>query len=254
MAYCIDLSGRVAVVTGGGIGIGRSAVLALGAAGAQVVVHYHQSREQAEAVVREVVDAGGRAFPVQADLTDKAQAERVIDEVKRQAGQLDILVNNAGGLNRRVPMSEVTAELLHEMLDVNVLSALLMTQAALPLLRASVHASVINITSVAAYSGAPSATHYGAAKGALETMTRGWAKELASEGIRVNAVAPGVILTRFHERNTSPERLEAFRQATPLGRHGHPEEVAGAIVFLASDLASFIVGETIHVNGGTLMV
>jgi 3-oxoacyl-[acyl-carrier protein] reductase len=253
MAFCIDLSGRVALVTGGGIGIGRSAAIALGAAGARVVVHYHASRDQAEAVAQEIVAAGGSAFTVQADLTDKAQAQAVADEIERQAGGLDVLVNNAGGLNKRVPMTEITPDLLQEMFEVNVFSAMYMTQAALPLLRRSAHGSIVNITSVAAFTGAPSSTHYGAAKGALETMTLGWAKEFAPLGIRVNAVAPGIILTRFHERNSTAERLEAFRQATPLGRHAHPDELAGAILLLASDLGSFIVGETIHVNGGMFM-
>ncbi|NPV06485.1 MAG: 3-oxoacyl-ACP reductase FabG [Anaerolineae bacterium] len=254
MVSGLGLSGRVALVTGAGIGIGRSAALALSKAGAQVAVHCFRSREQAQEVVELISADGGSAFLIQADLTQPSEAQRTIEEVRREAGRLDILVNNAGGINRRVPMEEVTPELLREMLDVNLLSALLVTQASLPLLRQSDGAAIINITSIAAYTGAPGACHYGAAKAALGAMTRGWAKELAPDGIRVNAVAPGVIETRFHERVSSPERMQAFREATPLGRNGHPDEVAGAIVMLASNWGSFVTGETIHVNGGLLMV
>ena len=253
MSYSLDLSDRVALVTGGAMGIGKSIAQALAAAGARTAIHYYSSEQAANELATALAGSGAQVRLVRGDLTQPADAARVVAEVRTWAGSLDILVNNAGGINKRVPLEEVTPELLREMLDLNVLSAMLVTQAALPLLKASAHASIVNITSVAAFNGAPGACHYGAAKAALAAMTKAWAKELAPSGIRVNAVAPGVIETRFHERVSSPERMQAFRQATPLGRNASPDEVAGAVAFLASDRGSFITGETIHVNGGLLI-
>ncbi len=248
-----DLTGRVALVTGAGVGIGRAVALALGAAGAAVGVHYHSSQQEAEETVDLLVAQGRRGVLLQGDLTDEAAANSIVDGLLAATGRLDILVNNAGSPLRRSSLEECPTDLWRQAFDVNVTSAFLVTRRAIPALRASGHGSIVNNLSLSVQTGgAGGAGPYAAAKGALQVMTRTLARELAP-AVRVNAVMPGVIETRHHEQFSSPERMAEYRQQTPLARNGTAEEVAQAVLFLASDAASFLTGVILDVNGGRFL-
>ena len=248
-----NLAGKAVLVTGAGVGIGRSIALGASAAGATVGVHYAHSQDGAKAVVSEIAARGGKAHPLQGDLTRKADAERVVKEFCARAGRLDGLVNNAGGLVERSMIADLDMALLHRLVAVNVETALLTSQAALPHLREAGGGSVVNITSIASFQAVSSAAHYAAAKAMLTSFTRSMAVEWAGDNIRVNAVAPGVILTRFHQIHSSAQRLDQMLASTPMGRHGEPDEVAGAVVYLLSDASGFVTGANLDVNGGRLI-
>jgi 3-oxoacyl-[acyl-carrier protein] reductase len=241
------LSGRVALVTGGGVGIGRACVLALAAEGATVAIHYNTSADGAS----EALDAiSGTGMTLQADLTDEAQASSSVDRVVSQLGRLDVVVNNAGSPLARSSLADCPASLWHAAFAVNVTSAFYVTRRAIPHLKTSGKGSIVNVLSLSVQTGgAGGAGPYAAAKGALEVMTRTLARELAPE-VRANAVMPGVIETRHHEVFSTPQRMDEYRKQTPLGRNGTAEEVASAVAFLASDAASFITGAVLDVNGG----
>lgn len=247
------LDGRVALVTGAGVGIGRAAAFALADAGATVGVHCHRSVSEANEVVDGIMQAGGRAILLPADLTRPDEAMRVVDQLVEQTGSLDILVNNAGGPIQRTRLEDCSLELWHEILATNLTSAFIVTRQAIPHLRRGGRGAVINNLSLSVQTGgANGAGAYAVAKGGLQVMTRTLAKELAPV-VRVNAVMPGVIETRHHEVFSTPERMEQYRRETPLGRNGAAEEVAAAIAFLASDAASFITGALLDINGGRFL-
>ncbi len=244
------LKGRRAVVTGAGRGIGRAIAEALAAVGAEVLVHYHSSREAAEALVQDITQQGGRAFAAGADLTDSNQVNKLFDLVADRWGALDILVNNAGDLVQRCAIADFSDELIETVLRVNIHTAVYCSRAAIPLLRKAEQAVIVNLSSVAAHNGgANNATLYATAKGAIHTFTRGLAKELAPD-IRVNAIAPGLIMTDFHRRFTTNEALETGALNTPLQRLGTAEDMSAAVVFLCGNGASFVTGEVIELNGG----
>ncbi len=244
------LSNRKALVTGAGRGIGKAIACALAGAGAEVCVHYHSSRAGAVETVTEIINAGGSAWSTQADLGDSAQVSTMVEQIKARWGQLDILVNNAGDLVKRCPIADLSDELIESVLHTNVHTTLYCIRACLPLLRLGSEPSILNLGSVAAHHGGGSGSVlYASTKGAIHTLTRGLAKEL-SPSIRVNALAPGVILTDFHRRHSTEESIKNFVSATPLKRAGKPEEVAGAAIFLCSRSASFITGEILEINGG----
>jgi 3-oxoacyl-[acyl-carrier protein] reductase len=248
-----DLTGRVALVTGGAVGIGRAAVLALARAGAVVGIHYHQSKGEAEETADLVRKSGGTAFLLQADLTDEAQANGVVDRLLDQTGRLDILFNNAGSPLARSRIEDCSTELWRRAFDLNVTAAFLVTRRAIPALRASGRGSVINnLTLSVQTGGANGAGPYAAARGALQVLTRTLARELAPQ-VRVNAIMPGVIETRHHEVFSTPERMEEYRRQTPLGRNGTAEEVAQAVLFLACDASSFLTGALLDINGGRFL-
>ena len=248
-----DLTGRVALVTGGAVGIGRAAVLALARAGAVVGVHYHTSEREAERTADLVRQSGGTAFLLQADLTAEAQANGVVDRLLAQAGRLDVLFNNAGSPLARSRIEDCPTELWRRAFDLNVTAAFFVTRRAVPALRASGRGSVVNnLTLSVQTGGAHGAGPYAAAKGALQVLTRTLARELAPE-VRVNAVMPGVIATRHHEAFSTPERMEEYRRQTPLGRNGTAEEVAQAVLFLAGDASAFLTGALLDVNGGRFL-
>ena len=247
------LHGRVALVTGAGVGIGRASALALSAAGAKIGLHYRSSGAAAEETLALVRERGGQGVLLQADLADEAQAEAIVDGVVAEFGGLDILLNNAGDPLQRSTIENCPTELWRQALDVNVTSAFFVTRRAIPHLRASGRGSIINNLSLSVQTGgAGGAGPYAAAKGALQVLTRTLARELAP-AVRVNAIMPGVIETRHHEVFSTPERMEDYRRQTPLGRNGTAEEVAAAVLFLAGDAASFLTGAILDINGGRFL-
>ena len=248
-----DLGGRVALVTGAGVGIGRAVALALGRAGAFVGIHYHTSADGAAATLAELraLSADGCLLP--ADLTQEEQAQGMVERLTGERGRLDILVNNAGSPVRTARIEDCPTDLWRQVLDVNLTSAFLVTRSAIPHLRASGHGCIVNNLSLSVQTGgAGGAGPYAAAKGALQVLTRTLARELAPQ-VRVNAIMPGVIETRHHEVFSTPERMADYRSQTPLGRNGEAEEVAQAVLFLASHAASFVNGALIDVNGGRFL-
>lgn len=252
----IDLKQKLALVTGSNAGIGRSIALALAKCGADVAVHYRKNREQAEETASALQELGVQTAVFQADLSDAANAERLVKEVEGSFGKtVDILVNNAGHLVERVPNLEMTETHFDKVMDVNLKSCVFVSKAACHSMLNKGSGVIVNVTSVAAYNGGgPGASLYAAAKAAVMTYTKGLAKEVASKGIRVNAVSPGFIgQTAFHSTFTSDEARKATVQGIPLGREGTPDDVAGAVVYLVSDLSSYLTGETIEVNGGMFM-
>ncbi len=247
-------SEEVAWITGSSTGIGRAAALALAEQGCRVAVHYNRSEDEAREVIERVSSSGGEAMLVGGDVADAGEVKRMVGEIDDRYGRLDILVNNAGSLIERRSFSEMTEDLWDRVMAVNLKSVYLCSRAALPKLKRQGRGRIINMTSVAARNGGgPGSAAYATAKGGVSTLTRAMAKELVSEGILVNGVAPGIITTPFHDRFTPPEMREAMTSGIPIGREGTPEEVAGAVVFLASPAADYLVGEIIEVNGGQLM-
>jgi 3-oxoacyl-[acyl-carrier protein] reductase len=248
------LSEEVAWVTGSSTGIGRAVAVQLAAGGRRVVVHYHASEDEARDVVKEIEDSGGEASLVGGDVSDADEVGRMAGEIRDRYGRLDVLVNNAGSLIERRKLSEMTEDLWDRVMDVNLKSVYLVSFAVLPLMKRRGRGRIINMTSVAARNGGgPGSVAYATAKGGVSTLTRAMAKELVSESILVNGVAPGVITTPFHDRFTPPDVRENLKNTIPMGREGTPEETAGVVVFLASPAADYLVGEIIEVNGGQLM-
>lgn len=254
MSALCDLKGRTAVITGGGTGIGRAVAFAFARSGSDIVLVYNQSREQTQEAAEIIRGFGRRAAVVQADVTQEQQVERMVREAGEFNGALDIVLNNAGTMVGRQTIDEMELSLWSKVMDVNVTSVFLVSKHASRVMKHQRSGRIINITSVSARNGGSlGGTAYAAAKGAVSTFTKGLAKELAPYGVLVNAIAPGVITTRFHDQYTSAETREHFKRIIPLGREGRPDEVAGAALLLASDYGSYITGETIEVNGGLLM-
>jgi 3-oxoacyl-[acyl-carrier protein] reductase len=250
-----DLVGKRVLITGSSTGIGAAAAKGFAEVGARVVVHGNASREAAEAVAADIRKAGGEVHLVFGDVSRTDEAHRVVEEGVAALGGLDVLINNAGALIRRSPLAEVADELFDAVMDLNVRSVVMASQAAIPHLRKAGGGSIIHTSSIAArHGGGPGSVLYGAAKAAVSNIARNMAKEFARENIRVNAVAPGVILTPFHERFSTAEQLEAMRQTVPMGRLAAPEECVGAFLFLASPaMSGYVTGQVIEVNGGQLM-
>lgn len=250
----MTLTGKVAWVTGSSTGIGAASAVALAGAGCRVAVHYNESADEAKGVVREIESGGGEAMLVGGDVADSGEVARMLSEVESGLGSVEVLVNNAGSLLERRPFSEMTEDLWDRVMDVNLKSVYLVSQAVLPGMKERRAGRIINTTSVAARNGGgPGSSAYATAKAGVSNLTRAMAKELVPDGILVNGVAPGIITTPFHDRFTPPDVREKMTGAIPIGREGAPEEVAGVIVFLASDSGRYLVGEIVEVNGGQLM-
>ena len=254
MSHPFTLAGRVALITGASSGIGAATAALFGDLGAAVAVGYHSNRTGAEPVRDRILAAGGRAIAVSADLTSTRAVAPLVEVTVSALGPIDVLVNNAGSLVERLPLSALTEEAWDRIYALNVKSAVFLTQAIAPSMIERQRGAIVNVGSIAGHNGGgPGAGAYASAKAALMAYTKSLAKELAPRGVRVNAVAPGVIDTPFHERFSTADMLRTFVAAIPLGRLGTSEECAAAIAFLASDAASYIVGETIEINGGQLM-
>ena len=243
------LTGQVALVTGAGRNIGRAIALALADAGAKVVVNVRASRDEGEAVVNDIVAHGGDGLLVMADVTRRPQVDAMIDAVAQRFGRLDIVVNNAA-VRHEEAFADMAYGAWRAAFDVCVDGAFHCTQAALPLMRKGTAGTVINIGGMTAHTGAARRAHVVAAKAALAGLTRALAHELAEFGITVNCIAPGVIDTVRNSASASADPAHRARHATLLGRRGHPDEVAGAVVWLASSGGRFTTGQTLHINGG----
>lgn len=249
-----DLAGKAVLITGAGSGIGSAVARGFARCGARVAIHFNKSTEHARTLHAEIAGTGGTALLIGADLTKPGEARRTVEEAVRAFGGLDILVNNAGSLIRRVAFADWTPDLYDDALDLNVRPVIEGSQAAIPSLEKSGSGAIINVGSIAGNDGGgPGSGHYAAAKAYVHTLTRHMARDLAARAIRVNAIAPGTIATPFHTA-TPPERMEAMRKATPLGRLGTAEDCVGPVLFLASPaMSGFITGQILHVNGGQLM-
>ncbi len=249
----MDLSGRTALVTGAGTGIGQAVAVALGKAGVTVGIHYHSSEVGARETQARLAEIGAHGILLPADLTVEEQARGVVDRLVDRAGRLDILVNNAGSPVRRTRIEDCPTELWRQVFDVNLHSVFYVTRQAIPHLRESGHGSIVNnLTLSIQTGGAGGAGPYAAAKGAQQVLTRTLARELAPH-VRVNAIMPGVIETPHHGAFSTPERMQQYRQETPLGRNGLAVEVAAAVLFLAGDASSFMTGALLDINGGRFL-
>jgi len=243
------LEGRTALVTGAGMGIGAGIARELAWQGARVVIHYGQSGGGAMKTAAEIVAQGGEAHVVQGDLRSVADCEAVVDAAVDRLGGLEILVNNAG-VTRAQPLEETTEALYDEMFDLNVKGYFFCARRALPALRESGRGVIINISSVHGGGGFANHVAYAGTKGAVVGMTRTMAIELAPQGIRVNAIAPGLIeVPRYFD---DPRYTSEFGSSmVPIGRIGYPEDIGPVAAFLASDGAGFVTGQTLYVDGGT---
>ena len=250
-----ELEEKAVLITGASTGIGAAAALAFGRLGAHVIVHYNKSEAAARKVAAGIEAAGGTASLIQGDMSDGPTAASVVEQAIEKTGRLDILINNAGHMVDRIPVEDMDDDAFDRVLDLNARSAVAAIRAALPQFRRQGKGNIINVTSISARGGGSrGSVLYSGAKGFISTMTRGMAKELAADNIRVNAVSPGVILTAFHEKYSTPEKLEQQRKTIPLGRLGTAEDCAGAFLFLATDaLSGYITGQIIEVNGGQIM-
>ena len=248
------LKGQVALITGASSGIGRATAEAMAREGACVGVNYLKNQKGAEEAVEAIRKAGGEALAVRADVTRRAEVQALVEAVRKQWGRIDILVNNAGDLIARRTLVDMTEEYWDQLMDLNLKSAYLCTQAVWKEMAERKSGCIINVTSIAARNGGGvGVAAYSAAKGGLLSYTKALAKELGPQGIRVNGIAPGVISTPYHERYSSAELMARMVSTIPQGRPGTSDEIADVILFLASPGARYMLGETVEVNGGMLM-
>lgn len=246
----LGLTGRKALVTGGSRGVGRGIVLALARAGMDVITCYRQNSEAAAALERELKAIGGQHHVLRADLAAPQQIAELLGECKNRFGRLDLLVNNAGAISH-VPYTELAVDEWRRIIDTNLTAAHLVIQHAIPLL--GEHGSVVNIGSKSSEVGIPLRAHYTAAKAALHGLTCSLAKEFGGKGLRFNVLALGIIETEALEEMSAEQRealIQRYSSKTALGRLGTPQEAAGAVLWLASDLSRYVTGTTVHVDGG----
>ena len=248
----INLLGKTAFVTGGNIGIGRAVSLSLARCGVDVALTYFSHQEEGEATVEAIQEIGRKAFAFKLDATNGEHVSEVVGQVAQAlGGHIDILMNNAGHLVGRSPIVDMTDEHWFKTINVNLTSTFYCTRAVLPFMNTG-WGRIVNMSSLAARNGGGNgATAYAASKGAVIAFTRGLCKEVAEQGITVNAVAPGLILeTPFHDTFNTEAGIQGAVNSTPLKRGGRPDDVAGAVLYFVSELGSFITGEILEINGG----
>lgn len=245
------LKHKTAIITGGDSGIGRAVAVAFAKEGADVAILYLNEHEDAAETERLVAAEGRRSLIIAGDIGDDSFCQVAVKSVLDEFGKVDILVNNAAEQHPQERFEDITAEQLERTFRTNIFSMFYMTKAVLPHLSAG--STIINTASVTAFKGHPSLVDYSATKGAIIAFTRSLALQQAEKGIRVNAVAPGPIWTPLIPSTFPPDKVEQFGKDTPMGRAGQPEEVALSYVFLASGDSSYIAGQTIHVNGGSIV-
>ena len=247
-----DLTGNAAIVTGGARGIGRAIALALAEAGADVLITYKGNAAAADAVVAEIAAKGRTGVSLKADAAESGSAAAVVAQAMERFGKVDLLVNNAG-ITRDTLIMRMTAEQWREVLDTNLSGAFYMTKAVVKEMLRAKSGRIINITSVSGQAGNAGQANYSSAKAGMIGLTKATAREVASRGITVNAVAPGFITTELTA--DLPDAIkEGVKAQTPLGRFGEPQEIAAAVVYLASREASYVTGQVLGVDGGLVMM
>ncbi|MDB5684654.1 MAG: putative oxidoreductase YhdF [Sphingomonas bacterium] len=246
------LDGKVALITGADSGIGRAVAALFAREGADVAILYLCEHDDARKTAEIVEGEGRRALTIAGDVGDKAFCDRAVAEVIDKLGKLDVIVNNAGEQHPDQDITDITEDQLRRTFQTNVFGMFFLTQAARPHLKEG--ATIINCTSVTMYQGASELLDYSSTKGAITAFTRSLSENLVGKGIRVNAVAPGPIWTPLNPSGgASPEKLKDFGKSTPMGRPGQPNEVAPAFLFLACEDSSYMSGQVLHPNGGTIV-
>ena len=251
-----EIIGKVCLVTGASRGIGAAVARGMGANGAKVAVHYRSGRTEAERVAADVEQSGGTAMLIQGDIAEPGTVERLVAETVSRFGRMDILINNAGDQISRVNIADITDELFDRHVAVNIRPTFAACRAAVRQFRKQgTGGNIVNVSSIAARTGGGGGSYiYAGAKGFISTFSRSLAKEVASEGIRVNVVSPGVIATDMQDRVTTPEQLHNTAIQIPMQRVGAPDDCTGAFLYLCSDkLSGYVTGQVIEVNGGLLM-
>lgn len=248
----LSLEGKKAVVTGSSRGIGRGCAVTLAKYGADIVVNYVESKEKAENVVTEIEDLGRRSFAVKADISKENEVKSMIKKTINKFGRMDILVNNAG-VHQHLKTWELSLKDWERVITINLTGVFLCSREAVIHMKEQRSGSIVNISSCVAFTGTDHEIHYASTKSGILGFTKSLALEAAAYNVRVNAVAPGFIATDMVLPLITDEERKELESDIPVGRLGEPEDIGEAVAFLASDLASYITGETIHVNGGLIM-
>jgi len=250
-----DLKGKVVLVTGASTGIGAAAALAFAREGCKLAIHYNASGDAAREVAAQAKKQGAEAMVVGGDVMVEAHVKRIVADTLSAYGRIDVLINNAGGMLGRIRIEDYTVEHIDRVLSLNCTQVALFMREVIPGMRRQKSGNVINVTSIAArHGGGGGAILYAGAKGFVSAVTHGWAKEVVGDGIRVNAVSPGVIVTPFHDRYSTADQLKAMQAMIPMNRLGSADECAGTFLYLASDAVSgYVTGQVIEVNGGQYM-
>jgi NAD(P)-dependent dehydrogenase (short-subunit alcohol dehydrogenase family) len=245
------LQGKVAIITGGDSGIGRAAAIAFAKEGADIAVVYLEEKKDASETKRLVEEQGRKCLLIAGDVGDEEFCQTAVDQTVKEFGKIDLVVNNAAEQHPQESIEKITKEQLERTFRTNIFSFFFMTKAAMKHLKKG--AAIINTTSVTAYKGSAHLLDYSSTKGAITAFTRSLSQALAHRGIRVNGVAPGPIWTPLIPSTFPAKKVETFGSDVPLGRPGQPEEIAPSFVFLASDDSSYMTGQILHPNGGTIV-